>query len=42
MGQAVGICAALAARNEVLPQQVPFAEVRDGLLGLGAVPLASL
>ncbi len=36
MGQAAGICAARAAERSILPQDVPFAEVRAGLEALNA------
>jgi hypothetical protein len=36
MGQAAGLCAALAARDGLSPAQVPFSEVKAGLEALGA------
>lgn len=36
MGQAAGVCAALASAQNVLPREVPFADVRSGLEALGA------
>ena len=37
MGQAAGTAAALAARRGGSPKEVPFPELRDRLIGLGAI-----
>jgi len=38
MGQAAGVCAAIAAKRNALPHEVPFAEVQAGLQELGGAP----
>jgi succinate dehydrogenase/fumarate reductase flavoprotein subunit len=36
MGQAAGVCAALAAKNACLPQDVPWADVQRGIAQVSA------